>query len=476
MEIKWWYNILEKDYIIRLFHHKENKMESDSDADADPANIFPQIILIVFLTLLNAFFASAELAVLSANKNKIRYLAEHGNKKAKAVENLANDQTKFLSTIQVGITLAGFFSSATAAVGLTDKMGTFLMSINIPYGKDISLVVLTLILSYFTLVFGELFPKRIALKKPEAVAMALAFPIGVIKVITSPFVRLLSASSNILVKITGLESGTEEDKISEDEIISIIENGVNEGIVDSEAQKMIESVFKFNDLEAVDVMTPRVDVYMIDIEDKISEYIDELIKGKYTRIPVYKKYKDNIVGILNIKDILTEAKRVGFSRINILNLLREPYFVTDKIKINTLFKKMQSSKNHIALITDQYGGFRGIVTMEDLVEEIMGNINDEYDDNVQPIIKTDENTYLIDAVTPIQDINRELNLEFEEDNEEYDTLGGLIISLINRIPEEDEDVSIDYQNVNLKIEQMDVNRIEKVILTIHPESSEEDKS
>lgn len=445
-------------------------MESDSDADADSANIFPQLLIIVLLTLLNAFFAAAELAVISSNKNRIHCLVEEGNKKAKAVEKLMENETKFLSTIQVGITLAGFFSSATAAVSLSDQLGAVLDKI-IPYGSKISLVVTTLLLSYFTLVFGELFPKRIALRKPEAVAMFVARPILVVKAITAPFVRLLTASSNLLVKITHLEIYLPEDKVSEDEIKSIIETGVNEGTINSEEQQMIESIFKFNDLEASDVMTPRVDVYMIDIDDNPQDYLDEVINGRYSRIPVYRDNKDNIIGIIHVKDLLVEAKKVGFANIDVNKILREPYFVTEQIKINSLFKKMQAKKVHIALVNDQYGGFRGIVTMEDLIEEIMGNINDEYDDSPSPIDKIGENVYLIDGVTPIQDINRELDLEFEENNDEYDTLGGLIISLINRIPEENEHITVDYQNVTLKVEKVDVNRIEKVIMTIHPKAS-----
>ena len=440
-------------------------MESDSD-DADGTSFFPQLLVIVVLILVNAFFASAELAILSSNKNKIRYLIENGNKKAKKVEKLANDQTSFLSTIQVGITLAGFFSSATAAVSLSSRAGNFLTSIGLPYGSDLAFVLVTLILSFFTLVFGELFPKRVALRQPEKVAMFVAGPLLIVKGITGPFVKLLTATSNLLVKITRLEKNIDSDKVSESEIISILETGVSEGSFDTDEQKMIESVFKFNDLEAADVMTPRVDVYMINIAEDKEEYMDELIKGKYTRIPIYNKSKDNILGILNVKDLLQEVKRVGFEKIDIKNLLREPYFVPEQIKINTLFKKMKESKTHIALLVDRYGGFRGIVTLEDLIEEIMGNISDEYDDTVPPIRKVDENTYLIEAVTPIQEINREIGLDLDEDNDDFDTLGGLVISLLDRIPEENEEPTIHFENLDLTVKKMDVNRIELVELKI----------
>jgi len=440
-------------------------MDSDSD-DAD-GSLLRQFIVIGILILINAFFAAAELALLSVNKNKIRYLAENGSKKAKAVEKLVQDETKLLSTIQVGITLAGFFNSASAAVNLSDDLGTFLESLNIPHGDSIAFFLITIILSYFTLVLGELFPKRIALRKPEQVALFVSRPLLVVKYITLPFVKLLSGTSNLLVKITGLERGLEKEKVSEDEIISIIETGVNDGSINSEEQKMIESVFKFNDLSATDVMTPRVDVKMIDIDDDVSSYMDEVIRGRYSRIPVYEDSKDNIIGILNVKDLMPEAKKVGFEKINIRKLLREPFFVPGQIKINTLFNKMRAKKNHIAVLTDQYGGFVGIVTLEDLIEEIMGDISDEYDENSQAIVKVSDNTYLIEASTPIQEVNRELNLELDEDNDNFDTLGGLVITLLDRIPDENEKVSIDYENITLNVKKMDANRIEKIELIIH---------
>lgn len=447
-------------------------MDSDSD-DPDGVSFIPKILVIIGLILLNAFFASAELAILSVNKNKIRNLAENGNKKAKLVERLASDQTSFLSTIQVGITLAGFFSSASAAVNLSSYVGGWLTSMGLPYGSEIAFVLITLILSYFTLVFGELFPKRVALRMPEKVAMFVARPLAFIKALAKPFVRFLSLSSNLLVKMTGLEKNADEDKVSESEIISIIETGVSEGSIETEEQKMIQSVFKFNDLEAVDVMTPRVDVYMINLDEDPSEYLDDLIQGKYTRIPVYRKSKDNIVGVLNVKDVLRQARSVGFDRIDFPTLLREPFFVPEQIKINLLFRKMQASKTHIALLLDQYGGFRGIVTMEDLVEEIMGNINDEYDDVTSPISKVGEDTYLIDAVTPVQDLNREFGLDLDEDNDDYDTLGGLVIYLLDRIPDENEEATVQYNNLIFTVKKMDVNRIEQVELKILPEEKEE---
>ena len=442
-------------------------METDSDDEPDVMNIVPQLAIILVLTLINAFFSSAELAVLSANRNKIKYLAENGNKRANLVLKLVEEETKFLSTIQVAITLAGFFSSATAASNISGLLGNYLVKFNIPYANTIALILITLILSYFTLVFGELFPKRVALRMPEKIAMLSAGPINIVKKIFRPIVGLLTLSSNLLVKITGLENGLVDDRGSEDEIISIIESGVSDGSIHEEEQQMIESVFKFNDLEAMDVMTPRVDVFMIDIDDPMESFINKIVEGKYTRIPVYQDSKDNIIGIIHIRDFLKQVKKVGFENINILSIIRKPLFATDNIKINSLFKKMKESKNHIAILYDQYGGFVGIVTLEDLVEEIMGDIVDEYDDNYEPIVKIKNNEYLIDASVAIQDLNKALNLDFDEDNENYDTLGGLLLLLLDRVPEENEIATIDYENITFIITKMDVNRIEKVKMIIN---------
>lgn len=255
-------------------------MEENDDADADSANFVPQIILLVILTLINAFFASAEMAVVSANKNKIKRLANEGNKKAKAVEKLCSDETKFLSTIQVGITLAGFFSSATAALTLSGNLAVILEKIHVPYSSQIATVLITIILSYITLIFGELLPKRIALRNPETTAMRFAKILLVIKAIFSPFVKILSANTNFLVKITGIEKDMKDDKISDSDIIDVVKEGIEDGTIEEEKSRMIESTLKFYHLAAKDMMTPRVDTFMIDINDNQDENLRKILSEK----------------------------------------------------------------------------------------------------------------------------------------------------------------------------------------------------
>lgn len=439
-------------------------MEDNDDADADSANIVPQIILMVILTLINAFFASAEMAVVSANKNKIKRLANDGNKKAKAVEKLCSDETKFLSTIQVGITLAGFFSSATAALTLSGNLAILLEKIHIPYSSQIATVLITIILSYITLIFGELFPKRIALRNPEVIAMRFARILLIVKAIFSPFVKILSANTNLLVKITGVEKGMQEDKVSDSDIIDVVNEGIEDGTVEKEKSKMIESTLKFYHLTAKDLMTPRVDVFMIDIDGELSANLEEILTEKYTRIPVYQNDRDNIIGVINTKDLLNYCYNNNLKSDSLKKIIRKAYFVHEYIDASDLFKKMKEDKEQMAVLLDEFGGFSGIVTMEDLIEEIVGSILDEYDEEEDSIIKLGNNKYIINGKLPIHEINQELDLKFDEDSNEYDTLAGLIVSKIDRIPTKEENIELDIDNVHLKVLEVNKTRIKKVMI------------
>lgn len=439
-------------------------MEDNDDADADSANILPQIILMVVLTLINAFFASAEMAVVSANKNKIKRLANEGNKKAKAVEKLCSDETKFLSTIQVGITLAGFFSSATAALTLSGNLAIILEKIHIPYSSQIATVLITIVLSYITLIFGELFPKRIALRNPEVIAMRFSKILLIVKAIFSPFVKVLSANTNLLVKITGVEKGIQENKVSDSDIIDVVNEGIEDGTIEKEKSKMIESTLKFYHLIAKDLMTPRVDVFMIDIDDELSTNLEKILLEKYTRIPVYQSNRDNIIGIINTKDLLNYCCNKNSNKIDLKEIIRKAYFVHEYIDASDLFKNMKEDKEQMALLLDEFGGFSGIVTMEDLVEEIVGNILDEYDEEEDLIINLGNNKYIINGKLPIHELNQELDLKFSEDNNEYDTLAGLIVSKLDRIPKKEENVEFIIDNVHLKVLEVNKTRIKKVMI------------
>ena len=432
--------------------------------DPEPMSLVSQFILILVLTLLNAFFASAEMAIVSVNRNRIKMLADDGNKKASLLVDLLEEPNKFLSTIQVGITLAGFFSSASAATGISEVIGASLSQLGIPYAQSISLVVITIILSYFTLVFGELVPKRIALQKSEQMAMLSVRPIVFVFKFAKPFVKLLSLSTNVLLRVIGMSDTDLEEKVSREEIKSLVDAGEEYGVINQIEKEMINSIFDFDDKLAKEVMTPRTEVYMINIKLPLS--IEELLEENYSRIPVYEGDMDNIIGILYLKDFLHEAYQVGFENVDIKKLLHRPYFVPECKNIDQLFKELQKSKNHLAVLIDEYGGFSGIVTIEDLIEEVMGDINDEYDDDDPVIRKIDNDTYIVNGLISIKELNDKLHLNLDEETEDYDTLGGFLINQIDYIPSETEECMVEYENLLFKVECVKDKRIEMVKIHI----------
>lgn len=442
--------------------------------DPDPdSTIMAQFLFLGFLTLVNAFFASAEMAIVSVNKNRIRFLAEEGNKKAILLQNLLVEPTKFLSTVQVGITLAGFFASASAASGLSDDLGSFLSAYKVPYSSEIALILITICLSYVTLVFGELYPKRIALQKAEAIAMFAVRPILVISNITAPFVKILSMSTSLLLRITGMDREDLEEKVSKEEIKSMVEVGQEHGVINETEKEMINSIFDFDDKLAEEVMTPRTAVYLIDIATPISELVDEILEMKYSRIPVYEGDSDNIIGILYLKDFFVAAKKHGFENIDLRKLLHTPYFVPESKMIDELFKELQASKKHMAILIDEYGGFSGLVTIEDLIEEIMGNIADEHDDEEPEIKKIDNNTFIVNGLTALDVVNDQLDINLHSDK--YETVNGFLVNLLGRIPKEDETKVIEHEELVFKIEKVKEKRIDKVKICIQRSSCDETK-
>ncbi|NFH70307.1 HlyC/CorC family transporter [Clostridium botulinum] len=432
--------------------------------EPEPVNITSQIILIVILTLLNAFFASAEMAIVSLNKNKIKILAEEGDKKAAILLKLMEEPTKFLSTIQVGITLAGFFNSASAATGISEDLARYLSGLNVPYSNKIALIIVTIVISYITLVFGELFPKRIALKKSEAIAMFSVRPVLYVSKITAPFIKLLSASTNILVSLAGLDKEGLDEKVSKEEIKSLVEVGQEHGVINETEKEMINSIFEFDDKLADEVMTPRTEVYLINIDKPLEEYLDELLEEKYSRVPVYEEDIDNIIGILYMKDFILEARKHEFENVNIREILHPPYFVPETKNIDDLFNELKSSKKHMAILIDEYGGFSGIVTIEDLVEEVMGNIDDEYDEEECFVQKIDSNTFIVNGLMPIDDLNDYLHIQLVSD--ECDTISGFLINIMGKIPNNIEEKVIEYENIIFKIESVKEKRIEKIKICI----------
>ena len=437
--------------------------------DPDGNSILFQLLFRAFLTLVNAFFAGAEMAVVSVNKNRIKVLADEGSKRAALLQTLFEDSTKFLSTIQVAITLAGFFSSASAATGISQVLGGWIAQFGIPYSNTIAVVVVTIILSYFTLVFGELVPKRIALQKAEAFSLFVVQPIYIISKILSPFIKLLSLSTNGFLHLIGMKTENLEEAVSEEEIKKMLETGSENGVFNEIEKEMINSIFSFDDKTAKDVMVPRREVFAIDIEEPLEKILDEILETRHSRIPVYEEQIDNIIGILQVKDVMIEARKKSFEEVDIRALLKEAFFVPDGKSTDELFREMQKTKNRMAVLIDEYGGVSGILTVEDLVEEVMGEITDEHEEEVVELQKIGEKEYLLDGSILIEELNEKLNLKLETEN--YDTLSGYLIEELGYIPKDSGQCELDADGVHFKILEVKEKRIRKVWMKI-PEQAE----
>lgn len=437
--------------------------------DPDGNSILFQLLFLAFLTLVNAFFAGAEMAVVSVNKNRIKVLADEGSKRAALLQTLFEDSTKFLSTIQVAITLAGFFSSASAATGISQVLGGWIAQFGIPYSNTIAIVVVTIILSYFTLVFGELVPKRIALQKAEAFSLFVVQPIYIISKILSPFIKLLSLSTNGFLHLIGMKTENLEEAVSEEEIKKMLETGSENGVFNEIEKEMINSIFSFDDKTAKDVMVPRREVFAIDIEEPLEKILDEILETRHSRIPVYEEQIDNIIGILQVKDVMIEARKKSFEEVDIRALLKEAFFVPDGKSTDELFREMQKTKNRMAVLIDEYGGVSGILTVEDLVEEVMGEITDEHEEEVVELQKIREKEYLLDGSILIEELNEKLNLKLETEN--YDTLSGYLIEELGYIPKDSGQCELNADGVHFKILEVKEKRIRKVWMKI-PEQAE----
>ncbi|MGL5531921.1 MAG: hemolysin family protein, partial [Culicoidibacterales bacterium] len=349
---------------------------------------------------------------------------------------------------------------------LSGVLGGYLSTFGIPYGESIALVGVTIILSYITLVFGELLPKRIALQNSEKVALFAATPIAYTLKILSPFVKLLTISTNVFVRIFGFSTQNLDEKVSREEIKSLIEVGQSHGVINDVEKEMMHNIFDFDEMSAREIMTPRPNVYAININEPFSEQLDELIHNQYSRVPVYDDDLDNIIGVLHIKDVLIAARKVGFEQIDLRRILQPALFVPERKKIDELFKELQAQKKHLAILVDEYGGFSGIVTLEDLIEEVMGEIEDEYDEDVVPIRKINETTYILDGLVPVHEVVEALELKLPTDSPDFDTISGFLVHLLGHIPTENSQEVVEYQDLTFTIKKIRDKRIASVELKV----------
>ncbi len=426
--------------------------------DPESQQIILQLILIVVLTMLNAFFASAEMALVSLNKNRVKSQAETGDKKAVMLAKLVDDPSKFLATIQVGITLAGFFSSASAATSIATRLESVFGGSS--FAKELSIIVVTIVLSYITLVFGELYPKRLALQKSEKIARVSVRPIMAVGVVLRPFVKFLSFSTDILVKLTRMEKNTDNEKMTREEMQLLIETGRRDGVIEVEELQMLRGVFEMDNKYAREVMVPRTDAFMIDAETESEELCDALLSENFSRVPVFTGDQDSVLGILHMKDFFAEARKSGFENIDVKVLVKDAYFAQETMFIDDLLKNMQRTRNQMAILMDEYGGVAGIVTVEDLLEEIVGEIDDENDVFSDEVKKIDETTFIVEGRMPLDDFNEMFHVELPSRG--VDTVAGFVLTLTGTIPEEDDKVVVEYGTLRFTVEEMNDARLVSV--------------
>ncbi|MCQ2531563.1 MAG: hemolysin family protein [Saccharofermentans sp.] len=432
------------------------------------------LLIVAFFVLVNAFFSGTEMAVISLNDAKIRKLAEEGDKNARKVVRFIDHPATFLATIQVGVTLAGFLSSAFAANSFASKLAGVID----PNGahswvEAVCTVVITIVLAYFSLVLGELVPKRVAQKYPEKWAYMAASIVRGFGFITKPFVKFLTASTNAVLFLLKIDPNEEDKEVTEEEIRMMVDVGSESGNIEETEKDMIENIFEFNDKEVSEIMTHRKK--LVSLPDDVS--FDEAMKiarnERYTRIPIYHDTIDDIVGILHIKDLLG-LKEEEF---DINKLMREPLVVHDTRKISSLFNEMKTCGMQLAVVIDEYGGTMGICTIEDMLEEIVGNITDEFDDEEQSIIKNKNGDYVVAGDTTLSDLEDVLEdvTDIKLDDEEYDTIAGLVIQLLDRVPEEKEHPTVKYKNLDIRVLDVQENWISKVLIHINPINDDVDE-
>ena len=436
------------------------------DPDPNPTSIIWKLVLLFVLILVNAFFAMSEIAIITLNDNKIKAMAEDGHKGAKRVLSLTKNPSGFLSSIQIGITLAGFLTSASAADSFSGPLANWIYSFswakfwNVSVWQGISLVLVTIIISYFSLVLGELVPKRIGMQAAEKISFKIAPVLLFIKSCFKPFIAFLTVSTNLVVRMLGFDPNASEENVTEEEILMMVDAGEEKGVIEESQKEMINNIFEFDDIVAADVMTHRTEIEAVEIHEPLADIVKLAIDEGYSRIPVYKEELDNIVGILYVKDLLKYVGNDVPKSFKISNIMRPAVFVPESKKCGDLFNEMTEQKLQMAIIVDEYGGVAGLVTIEDLLESIVGNMQDEYDDEEEEIEQMTDGRFVLEGTSDIGELAETLEIDFPEG--EYDTIGGFIMSELGRIPTQEEKAEVRYGGYIFTVTEMDERRISKV--------------
>ena len=440
----------------------------------DGSLLLLQLLFLGFLILLNAFFASSEVALISLKPATVRRLGTEGGRRGRRLADLVGNSGRFLATVQVGVTFAGFMASAFAADTFSEPVTGWLYGLGFQFLSKkilggVIMVAITILLSYISLVFGELVPKQLGLRYAEAVALNVAGPIDFIARVTAPFVWFLNASVDFVLRLFGVTPGNSQE-VTEEEIRMMVDIGEENGAIESDEKRMIENVFEFNNTTAAEVMTHRTEMVALDIEAPPEEVEKVLMSCGFSRVPVYREDIDEIIGFLHFREYLS-AKVQGNSAPDILKLLKPVYLAPETMRANILFRNMQSKKFGMAIILDEFGGTSGLVTIEDLLEEIVGSLYDEYDEADIEIEQLGEGEWRIDGSMRLDEISRRLDLALPE--EEYDTIGGLVFGMLNEVPTVGATVELPVSGISIRVESVEERRVDKVILQYTPPQEEE---
>ena len=448
--------------------------------DTDPGSIIVQIVILFALIFVNAFFSMSEMAIVTLNDNKIDKMAAEGNKKAKQIKKLTENTSSFLSTIQIGVTLAGFLTSATAAQSFAGMLAGAIAKTPIvdviPLGviNGFSTVVITLVMSYFSLVLGELVPKKIAMSKPEKMAF-MAEPILVfVAKVTNPIVKFLALSTNGVLRLIGIDPHADEEVVTEEEIRMMVDVGGEKGVIEDTQIEMINNIFEFDDIDVADIMTHRTDMVCIDDDEPLSEAVKLSIENGFSRIPVYEEDPDDIVGIVYIKDFLKYVGTTLPKTKTVKDMMRPAYYVPETKRCGELFTEMTEKRVQMAVVIDEYGGTAGLVTLEDLLESIVGNIQDEYDQEDEEISIINDTIFEVDGITDIEEVEEHIGKTFPEGD--YDTIGGYIISVLGFLPQDGEMNEVIFENVKFTVLNVEERRISKVKVEILPVEEKDEET
>ena len=440
--------------------------------------ILLQLLLQVVLIALNAFFAASEIAVISLNTNKLRKQAEDGDKSARKILKIAETPAKFLSTIQIGITLAGFLGSAFAADNFADPLVDWMVntlgfhSLSPSALNTITVILITIILSYFTLIFGELVPKRVAMQKPMAIAKLAANVVSLIAVVMKPVIWFLSVSTNGVLRLLGMKTKEEDEAVTEEEILMMMDLGEEKGTIQKGKREMIKNIFEFDDTPVKDVMTRRMDMVALSDQATTEEVLQTIHTTGFSRFPVYHHTPDHVTGILYAKEYLLNLRAKQPKTLQ--QLLHAAYFVPESINSDILFRNMQAKKIHIAVVINEYGETSGIVTMEDLLEEIVGNIYDEFDPSEEKeIYQIKQNCWCVSGTLPLDVLEDELDIKLPEDLE-VDTVGGLIFSQLKEIPMDGTKLHLENYGLIFDVTKIEKRHVVQVFIRkTRPEQTEQ---